>query len=190
MRHADADNFQIRTHTRADFSILDIIGEYTIYLHSDRKTAIGTVRLQKGKLNDNRIVLVKSYHSMQSTQHANVVCCLIFFLRFQTVTHLVVVQGRPRVAQTDFVGCAWLVWIAEIDCLCIRRDPSVLQLAGASRAMASIPFQVYHMPDGHFESFKSWVKRTMSANPVETMYGLHDMVCGCTYEVVCHLCTC
>ena len=78
MRHADADNFQIRTHTRAEFTILDIISEYTIYLCPDQKTAISTVRLQKGKLNDNRIVLIKSYHSVQSTRAANAVCCLIF----------------------------------------------------------------------------------------------------------------
>ena len=107
---------------------------------------------------------------------------VILFLWFRTVSHLVVVQGRPRRAETDFVSSGWLVWMAEVDCLWIHRDPSVLQLAGASRATASIPFQVYHLPDGHFEKLASWVKRTMSANPVETIYGLHDMVCGCKYE--------
>ena len=115
---------------------------------------------------------------------------VVLFLRFQIVFHLVVVQERPRGAQTDFVSCGWLVWMAEIDCLYIHRDPWILQLAGASRATASIPFQVYHLPDGHFEKLASWVKRTMSANPVETMYGLLDMVCGCMYQVVCHLCAC
>ena len=115
---------------------------------------------------------------------------VILFLRFRTVFHLVVVQGRPRVAQTDFVSSGWLVLMAKIDCLYIHRDPWILQLAGASRATASILFQLYHLPDGHFEKLESWIKRTMSTNPVETMYGLHDMVCGCIYEVVCHLCAC
>ena len=115
---------------------------------------------------------------------------VVLFLRFWTVFHLVVVQGRPRSAQTDFVSSGWLVRMAEVDCLYIHRDPSVLQLAGASRAAASIPFQVYHMPDDHFEKLASWMKRTMSANPVETMCGLHDMVCGCMYEVVYYLFAC
>ena len=115
---------------------------------------------------------------------------VILFLRFLTVFHLVIVQGRPRVAQTDFVSCGWLVWMAEVDCLCTHRDPWILQLAGASRPTARIPFQLYHLPDGHFEKLASWVKRTMSENPVEAMYGLHDMVCVSKYQVVCHLCTC
>ena len=73
----------------------------------------------------------------------------------------------------------WLAgMVAEIDFFCIRRDPSVLQLAGASRVTASILFQVYHLPDGHFEKLENWVKRTISENPVETMYGLYDMVSG------------
>ena len=78
MRHADPANLQMRVYTRTDISILDIISEYAIYQHSDRKMAIGTVWLQKGKFNDNRIVLVKSYHSVQSTRHADAVCYLIF----------------------------------------------------------------------------------------------------------------
>ena len=75
--------------------------------------------------------------------------------------------------------------VAEVEIYFFRRDPSILQLAGASRVTASIPFQVYHMPDGHVEKLYSWLTRTMSANPVEAICGLHDMVSGCTYVVVC-----
>ena len=53
----------------------------------------------------------------------------------------------------------------------------MLQLIGASRATSSIPFQVFHMPDGHVETLKSWLGRTLSSNPVEAMFGLYDMVC-------------
>ena len=78
MRYADADNFQIRTYTRTDISILEIISEYTIYLRPDRKTAICTVRLKKGKRDCNQIVLVKTYHSVQSTWHTEAVSYPIF----------------------------------------------------------------------------------------------------------------
>ena len=132
----------------------------------------------------SKLTIVCSPHGMQMQY------VILFFIMFRIVFHLIVVQGRPRGAQTDFVSCAWLVWMAEVDYSCIRRDPSVLQLAGASRAAASIPFQLYHLPDGHFEKLTSWVKRTMSGNSVETMFGLHDMVCGCMYELVWHLCAC
>ena len=84
----------------------------------------------------------------------------VAFLRFRTVFHLVIVQGTPRVAQTNFARYGHLIWMAEVDHFCIRRHPSVFQLA--REATASIPFQVYHLPDGHVESFKSWSKRTLS----------------------------
>ena len=64
----------------------------------------------------------------------------------------------------------------------------MLQLVGASKAAASIPFQVFHMPEGHFETLKSWLKKTLSSNPVEAMFGLYDMVCNYSRVVVCHLC--
>ena len=67
MQNADADKFQIRIHTRADISTSDIIGQHTVYLHPHQNTVIGTVKLQKGKRDDNRVVLVKSYHGVQST---------------------------------------------------------------------------------------------------------------------------
>ena len=60
----------------------------------------------------------------------------------------------------------------------------MLQLVGASNAAVSIPFQVFHMPDGHFETLRSWLKRTMSSNPVEAMFGIYDMVCNYSREVV------
>ena len=53
----------------------------------------------------------------------------------------------------------------------------MLQLVGASKSAASIPFQVFHMPNGHAETLKSWLERTLSSNPVETMFGLYDIVC-------------
>ena len=64
----------------------------------------------------------------------------------------------------------------------------MLQLVGASKAAASIPFQVFHMPEGHIEPLNSWLERTLSSNPVEAMFGLYDMVCNYSREVVCHLC--
>ena len=79
--------------------------------------------------------------------------------------------------------------MAEVDQLCIHRDPSVLQLSGASRATASIPFQVYHMPDGHFEVYDTWIKRVLPENPVEAIYGLYDMVRHCMHDIMHHLCT-
>ena len=51
-------------------------------------------------------------------------------------------------------------------------------------------FQLHHLPNSHFEELASWVERTMSENPVETLHGIHDMVCGGTHKVVCHLCNC
>ena len=63
----------------------------------------------------------------------------------------------------------------------------MLQLIGASNAAASIPFQVFHMPEGHIEPLNSWLERTLSSNPVEAMFGLYDMVCNYSREVVRHL---
>ena len=77
---------------------------------------------------------------------------------------------------------SWLVGMPGVDCS--DRDPSMLQLFGASRATASIPFQVFHMPEGHFETLNSWLERTLSSNPVEAMFGLYDMVCNYLREVV------
>ena len=66
----------------------------------------------------------------------------------------------------------------------IHRNPSMLQLVEVSNPAASIPFQVFRMPDGHFETLEGWLKRTMSSNPVETMFGIYDMVCNYSSEVV------
>ena len=63
----------------------------------------------------------------------------------------------------------------------------MLQLVGASKAAASIPFQVFHMPEGHLETLSSWLERTLWLNPVEAMFGLYDMVCNYSCEVACHL---
>ena len=60
----------------------------------------------------------------------------------------------------------------------------MLQLIGVSRAIASIPFQVFHMPGGYFETLESWLKRTLSSNPVEAMYGISDMVRDRTCDVL------
>ena len=66
----------------------------------------------------------------------------------------------------------------------IHRNPSVLQLVGVSNPAASIPFQVFHMPDSHFKTLEGWLKRTMSSNPAEAMFGIYDMVCNYSSEVV------
>ena len=63
----------------------------------------------------------------------------------------------------------------------------MLQLVGASKSAASIPFQVFHMPEGHVETLKGCLERTLSSNPVEAMFGLYDMVCTYSREVVCQL---
>ena len=60
----------------------------------------------------------------------------------------------------------------------------MLQIIGASRVTASIPFQVYHMPGEKLESLWSWVTRTLSSSPVETLYGLYDMVRHSTREAM------
>ena len=69
---------------------------------------------------------------------------------------------------------------------CIHRDTSILQLVGVSSATASIPFHIFHMPGGHFETLKSWLERTLSSDPVEAMYGIYDMVCNRVREVAYH----
>ena len=62
----------------------------------------------------------------------------------------------------------------------------MLQLIGVGNPPASIPFQVFHMPDGHIETLEGWLKRTMSSNPVEAMFGLYDMVCNYSREILYH----
>ena len=75
-----------------------------------------------------------------------------------------------------------LVDVPGVDC--IHRNPSMLQLIGMSNPAAMIPFQVFHMPDGHFETLEGWLKRTMSLNPVEAMFGIYGMVCNYSREAV------
>ena len=81
-------------------------------------------------------------------------------------------------------GC--LVRMLEVDPFCFHSDPSIVQLIGASRSTASIPFQVFHMPGDQVEILEDWLKRTLSSNPVETIYGLYDMVCRSTCGIVHH----
>ena len=62
----------------------------------------------------------------------------------------------------------------------------MLQLVGATKGAAGIPFQVFHMPEGHLETLSSWLERTLSSNPVEAMFGLYDIVCNYSREIVYH----
>jgi hypothetical protein len=80
------------------------------------------------------------------------------------------------------VSCRLLVKVPDTDLVLNLRDPTILQLRGMSRATASTPFQVFHFPGDHFEDFWSWVRRTMSSNPVEAICGLYDMVRDCTCD--------
>ena len=98
------------------------------------------------------------------------------FLRSQSLVN-------PYYSSREISVCAdnscelWLTsTMPENYLLCILRDPLLLQLVGASRATATIPFQVFHFPGGLLQPYVTWVKRTLSFNPVESVYGLLKMV--------------
>ncbi|KIJ30141.1 hypothetical protein M422DRAFT_268387 [Sphaerobolus stellatus SS14] len=54
------------------------------------------------------------------------------------------------------------------------RNPSFVQLIGASKYTAPLPFQVYNAPES-VEPIRTWMGRTLASNPVETLCGLYDM---------------
>ena len=84
----------------------------------------------------------------------------------------------------------WIMWAMVCWCnvgddwLSLLRDSSVLQLIGASRATATIPFQVFHLPDGFLPPYLTWIKWTLSFNPVDAIYGIYKIVHWCPDDVL------
>ncbi|KIJ30146.1 hypothetical protein M422DRAFT_784095 [Sphaerobolus stellatus SS14] len=54
------------------------------------------------------------------------------------------------------------------------RHPLIVQLIGISRYTVTLPFQVYYAPES-CEPIRSWMRRTLASNPIETLCGLYDM---------------
>ena len=163
---------QIRTYTREDVQILQTIGQYDKHLYP-RPTTV-TVKLHKAERYDNRIFLIKTYHNMPTSWKAEAVCPRLS--RAQTVVDPYYSLCEMSVCADEFCEPCLASAMPENDLLCILRDPSLLQLVGASGATATIPFQVFHLPGGLLHPYMTWVDRTLRFNPIEAVYGLYKMV--------------
>ena len=166
---------QIRTYTREDIQILQTIGQYEWYLHPDSVCGTVTVKLHKAERYDNRIFLIKTYHNVPSTWKAEAVC--LRFSRSQTVVDPYYSLCEISVCVDESCELQLASAMPENNWLFVLRDPSLLQLVGASRTTAAIPFQVFHLQGGLLQPYATWVKQTLSFNPVEAVYGMYKMVC-------------